>query len=373
MEILIVGGGPAGSLAALKLSEKSEIDSIKVIEEHQAAGFPVQCAGLISDECYEGLKRFSRRCLVNRINGAFFFSPDGDYIELMGKRKGVVIERKILDVELLSKASETADVLMKTKFVGSSRKGAKIIQNSQEKYLKYDYLIGADGANSKVAVEFSFSKPDFYSALQVEATFEALDERMVELYFGSRYSDGFFAYAIPIEKGLARIGVVSKSNPLTFLKNLLSKHPSVSKRFKGGYLELNAGLIPIGLNEIAEGNVCLIGDSAGMVKPYTGGGLYYHLIAAQVLGKTFPDLELYKKEYMEKMGREYSFGSKILKLYSVLSDNDYNELVRLGKDLDFSKLDMDRPSSILRILPHLIRSMAPKPRLYAKVARHLLV
>ncbi|MBO8182170.1 MAG: NAD(P)/FAD-dependent oxidoreductase [Archaeoglobus sp.] len=372
MDILIVGAGPAGSLAALNL----KIGNITIIEEHQAAGFPVQCAGLISDECYESLKKYSRRCFVNRIRGAFFFSPNGNYIEMVGKRKGVVIERKILDVELLSKASEIADVLVKTKFVGVSRKGAKIIQNSQERFLKYDYLIGADGANSKVAAEFSFSRPEFYSAVQVEATFEPLEENMVELYFGSRYSDGFFAYAIPIGDGLARVGVVSKRDPLTFLRNLIDKHPSAAKRFKGSYLELNAGIIPIGLNEIVngvDGNVCLIGDSAGMVKPYTGGGLYYHLIAAEILGKSFPDLELYKKRYLEKMGKEYSTGLKILKLYSVLSDSDYNELVKLGKDLDFSKLDMDHPSSVLKIMPTLIKKVALKPKLYAKLARHLLV
>jgi len=369
VDILIVGAGPAGSLAALNLGKKFDV---KIVEEHQAAGFPVQCAGLISDECYESLRRYSKKSFVNRIRGAFFFSPDGNFVEMVGKRKGVVIERKILDVELLSKASEVAQVWLKAKYIGSSGKVARIIHNSEKKLVKYDYLIGADGANSKVASEFDFSKPNLYPAVQVEATFEPLDENMVELYFGEKYSNGFFAYAIPLESKIARIGVVSKTEPLNHLKNLIEKHPSVSRRFKGSFLELNAGIIPIGLNEIAKGNICLIGDSAGMVKPYTGGGLYYHLIAAEILGESFPNLELYKKRYLKKMAREYSIGSKILKLYSILSDSDYNELVKVGKDIDFSKLDMDHPSSILRILPTLVRKIALKPGLSVKVTKNLL-
>jgi len=364
VKVLIVGGGPAGSLSAIALGGNYDIT---IVEEHQSAGFPVQCAGLISEDCYKVLKRFSD-CKINEIRGAFFVSPNGDYVELEGRCGGIVIERKILDRDLLSKASEFAEVWMKSKFIHAKDGIARIVKHGEHTEVGYDFIIGADGAYSMVARIFGFERPQILSAVQIEAKFEPLSDDMVELFFGSRYSNGFFAYAIPLGE-TARIGVVSKENPRLYLENLIRKHPSVSKRIKiGKIIELNAGAIPIGLVDFVKDNVALIGDSAGMVKPYTGGGLFYILKATEILGKTFPNLMKFKEEYLRTIGREISFGMKIFRLYSTLKDEDYNYLVKVAKKhVDLAKdLHMDRPSTLLRILPALVK-IVKKPRLMKKL------
>ncbi|RLI71187.1 NAD(P)/FAD-dependent oxidoreductase, partial [Archaeoglobales archaeon] len=268
MKVLVVGGGPAGCLTAIELGEYE----VTLIEEHPSIGFPVQCAGLISQDCFNEYTKYCKsvkKSLVNKISGAFFFSPNGKWVELEGKSKGVVIERKIFDRELLIKASEFAELKVGERF------------NSDFDLNKHDYIIGADGVYSSISKHFGFDAPEIYSAIQIECKFESFDSNMVELYFGKAYSDGFFAYAIPIDD-FARIGVVSKSQPHIYLKNLLNKHPSVSKRINNKIIELNAGAIPIGLVDFVKDNVALIGDAAGMTKPYTGGGLFYLLRAAKI-------------------------------------------------------------------------------------------
>jgi len=365
VEVLVVGGGPAGSLSAIALGKRGDVI---LAEEHQSAGFPVQCAGLISKDCYDRLKKFSD-CKLNDIRGAFFFSPNGDYVELEGKSKGVVVERKILDRDLIVKASEFAKIWMKTKFIGFSEKsGAILIKNGEKVCKRFDCIIGADGVYSSVARTFGFDRPKVLSAVQVECRFEALNEDMVELYFGQTYSRGFFAYAVPIDSTTARIGVVSEENPQLYFRNLVEKHPSVSKRIKLSKItELNAGAIPIGLVDFVKGNVALVGDSAGMVKPYTGGGLYYLLKATEILARCFPDLKKFKDEYLKLMKKEFDVGMKMFKLYSTLSDEDYDYLVRIGKDYaDMAKeLHMDSPSTLLRILPAIIK-IVKNPRLMKK-------
>ena len=308
--ILIVGGGPAGSLSAIALKNYD----VTVVEEHSSAGFPVQCAGLISERCYKELRRFSD-CKVNDIRGAVFFSPNTS-VELEGKVRAVVVERKILDRDLLAKASEHANVMIKTKFLGVENGKAVLRSVGNKIELDYDYVVGADGVNSTVSKVFNFERPKVYSALQITCKFDCISEDLVEIYFG--FSD-FFCYAIPFDE-FAKIGVISSENPMPILKKLLGW---LDKRVKGNILELNAGAIPIGLVSFVKDNVMLIGDSAGMVKPYTGGGLYYILKAVEKL-EHFPNLKRIQKEYVKDLGIEYKVGMKIAKLYKILDIEDYD-------------------------------------------------
>lgn len=375
MNVLIVGGGPAGCLSAIHIGRGH---NVILVEEHSSAGFPVQCAGLISEDCYTELRKFvSDRCHLNNIKGAFFFSPDGKYLEMAGTSKAVVIERKILDSELLKTASDYVEIRLKTAFRGCEGNKA-VLQSADTTFsFEYDVLIGADGASSAVARTFGFKRPEFFSALQFECKFEAIDSSMVELYFGRRYSNSFFGYAVPVDEETARVGVVSKENAFYYLNNIIENHPSASKRIKKRKItELNAGVIPIGIIDFVKENVALIGDSAGMVKPYTGGGLYYHLIASEILGMTFPDLNAYREAYLNKMEAEYRMGERIFRLYSLFSDEDYNKLVKIGKEEGVENLvknlHMDSPSSLIKILPKLLKIFSKSPMLFAKAGKVLI-
>ncbi|WP_456368871.1 geranylgeranyl reductase family protein [Geoglobus sp.] len=367
--MLVVGAGPAGSLAALNLSKKSEVT---IVEAKGSAGFPVKCGGLVSEDCFEGLKRYcgAEKAMQNRIRGAFFFSPSGRYAELVGKSGAVVLERKVLDALLLREASRRSEVRMKTRFERADGNRVVLSESGKSKVEEYDLVVGADGAESTVSRAFGFDRPEIFSGKQYLMEFEPLDRSMVELYFGKSYSDGFFAYAIPVESDIARVGVVSRGTAWRYLDRLLKEHPSVSERAGRRIFEVNSGPIPIGLVDFVRGNAVLVGDSAGMVKPYTGGGMYYLLRASELLGKSFPDLELFRNSYMREFGREYSAGERIRRLYDVLEDEDYEFLVGLAESVDFSVIHMDAPSTAFRLIPEVLK-LIRKPSLVVKISRAL--
>ncbi|MCX8151431.1 MAG: NAD(P)/FAD-dependent oxidoreductase [Archaeoglobaceae archaeon] len=352
--ILTVGAGPAGSLSSFLLAKKGY--NVLIAEEHQLVGFPVQCAGLISKNCYESYSRYIKvsRCVEKKIKGAFFISPSGHRIEAKGD--AFVIERKIFDRMLFEKTAEVAETIVKAKV---RFKGKKAFIN--EKELKFIYLIGADGVHSTVARYFGFKRPEIYTALQVEVKYEPLDEEFVELYFGRNFSD-FFAYTIPLDS-TAKVGVICKKDPLARLENFL-KH----LKTKGSILELNTGAIPSDLVNFVKEKVVLLGDSAGMVKPYTGGGLYYLLVAAEKLAKNFPNLRAFKIDFLKEMFLDFKIGKIIRKLYS-MPDDKLDELFILFKDYNFSGINMDHPSSILKKIP---LRLLKKPSLAFQVFKKII-
>jgi len=368
--VLVVGAGPSGSLTALNLHEKAEVT---ILEAKSSAGFPVRCAGLISKDCYNSLKNYCNawKSKLNEIRGAFFFSPSGRYLEVRGKSEAVVVERKILDRLLLEEASKHAEVRMRTRFIECH--GERVVMRNVDgtSTARYHFIIGSDGVESRVAKSLGYKRPDLFLAIQYTMEIEVIDERMVELYFGKRYSDGFFAYIVPIDEMMARVGVLSRETPLIYLKKLLEKHPSVSKRKKRSIIEVNFGAVPIGLVDFVKENTALVGDSAGMVKPYTGGGLYYLLRAAEILAKEFPNLQNFKKRYMKEMGKEYRAGEKIRRLYDILDDRDYDFLISLASNLDLSEVHMDRPSSAFKLIPAFLK-MLKSFHIAKKVMRALI-
>ena len=59
---------------------------------------------------------------------------------------------------------------------------------------------------------------------------------------------------------------------------------------------LNSAIIPQGLIIPVQPSITLCGDAAGLTKPWSGGGVVWDLIAADILLKNFPDFLRYQKE-----------------------------------------------------------------------------
>ena len=73
MTTTIIGAGPAGCYAAWKLVKKGI--PVKVIEEHDKVGLPLQCTGLVSDNLEKAIK-FPKDIIINKIKYAKFFWCD---------------------------------------------------------------------------------------------------------------------------------------------------------------------------------------------------------------------------------------------------------------------------------------------------------
>ncbi len=148
--------------------------------------------------------------------------------------------------------------------------------NTSKGKLKAKILIGADGPQSEVARSCGLnSKAQFFG---IQSTVEGkFDDSFAELYFGSKVAPKYFAWFVPINKKKARIGLATKHNAYKYYKDFTKSKlgyipkPDVSGAIKCKYQ-----------NKIVSDRVLLIGDAASQVKPFSGGGITYSLIASQL-------------------------------------------------------------------------------------------
>lgn len=364
-DVVVVGAGPAGAMAS-KYAAKNGAKTL-LIEEHASIGSPVQCTGLIStaalDECEVGEKSF----VLSKMKGAFVYAPNGDELCIRAREtKAYVIDRKEFDRALVERSiDEGVDFILKTRFIGIEKDGICVISNGERKTIQADMIIGADGIQSNVGRSAGLPRcRKFLSGIQFEAPYLANDPEFVEIFTGTEYAPGFFAWAVPFS-GMARIGLARNPGepPATYYLEKLCRHRIIASRCACSRTEHVVGGIPLGPPDMTvRNNVMLVGDAAGQVKSTSGGGIYMGAVCAKVAGevaakasrKEADPLE-YEKRWRKSVERELAIGMLIHTSLGKLTDADLNEFIGFLRQPEIGHIiseygDMDHPSILMRKL-----------------------
>ena len=399
-DVVVVGGGPAGCMAA-KYAAKAGASTL-VIEEDTAIGVPVQCAGLISKRALEESELRDRNSFINsEIKGAVVHSPSYELTLESPDQRAFAIRRDVFDRELANEAQKAgADIILKSKVrtVQQREEGTKLAITTatanETQEIKAKVVIGADGVKSTVARSAGLTTVanSTLTCVQIEGEYETGD--FAEIFVGKTIAPGFFAWTIPLgADNRARIGLcidrrfLPQSNPMLFLKRNLAEHPVIAKKYKGTVFNRTAGRIPIPLNAGLRGRkyktvkidneigILLVGDAAAQIKPITGGGVYYGMRCGKIAGEIAAQacltgdmkvLKDYEIRWRNEIGKEIAFGLKVHRLRCVMSDEDFDTIVHTLSQSEIlqrikKKGDMDYPSIVFRGLftnPRLIKVMA---------------
>ncbi len=156
----------------------------------------------------------------------------------------------------------------------------KLEKNGESIVVKTKVLVGADGAQSRVAKDLKLDENKEW-IVGYEEVFQSVpldDEPRLHCFLDSRLAPGYLAW-ITNDGDETHIGVggyAKKFNPREALKEFRQK---ISPKFvdlqTAELIETRGGRIPVGgvLQKIANENGLLIGDAAGAVSPLTAGGL----------------------------------------------------------------------------------------------------
>jgi digeranylgeranylglycerophospholipid reductase len=354
--LIIIGAGPAGSMAA---KTAAELDlSVLIVESRLQIGVPVQCAEGVSEKQLDKLIDVKPRHIAKKIKGFEIYSPDKTKVFVNGN--GYVLERKIFDRWLAEKAIKAgAEIIIGAKAIGLAKNEKDIavkIKSSEKEYnLSADIVIGADGPASIVGkwagINTDLDSSDVMVCQQfIAAGIENLD--CAECYMGNEIAPAGYAWVFPKSENTANVGmgipsekIKSGISVLEYLKKF------VGNRFPNcQIIEETSGGVPVGLiKNIVADKTILVGDAARIVNPISGGGIINGMksgIAAAEIAKeaiargdtSANKLSEYEKIIWEEFNKTNEKLLKVKKVVQKLTDEELNQLARSLKDINFSEI-----------------------------------
>ncbi len=338
--IQIAGGGPAGLTTGINLLDKGF--DVLIFDREGEVGVPQHCSGIVSER-FVKLMNIPQKLIVNKLYGLKVHHISDEYIIRSSVPKAYIIDRYEYEKWLGRIFVDKGGII---KFNMEIRNMGRF---------KNTLVIDARGA----PIYINKRRSGFLPAIQYVYKFDDLDSfnpRLAHIFIARSINPDFFSWSVNIGGDKWKIGTASKRNMRKILKEYL-------KYMAGGKVsDVLYGYVITGgpLKKFREGNIIAIGDSAGQVKPTTGGGLLYHAVASKMLSNNIYEGRLdYEKDFYSFLGREIHLQTLARKIFLELSDDEFRELVSVLSDKELSNLiltlgDMDfHVSSVWKIFKDL--------------------
>ncbi|KAF6151961.1 hypothetical protein GIB67_010535 [Kingdonia uniflora] len=327
LRVAVIGGGPAGSSAAETLSSGG-VETF-LIERNSTGAKP--CGGAIPlcmlDEFSIPLDLIDRKVTKMKI-----ISPSNltvDFGKTLKEHEYIaMLRREVLDSFLRSRAEASGVSVVNALFthleVPMIASGAPYVVhynvNGSKESIEVDVVIGADGANSRVAK--SIDAGDYNCAIAFQERIKLPDEKMkyyenlAEMYVGNDISPDFYGWVFPkCDHVAVGTGTVSSKQDIKLYQRGVRER--VEDKVRGGrVIKVEAHPIPEHPRpRRVRGRVALVGDSAGYVTKCSGEGIYFAAKSGRMCGEAIVkasgngtrmiDEDDLKREYLKKWDAKY--------------------------------------------------------------------
>ncbi|KAJ6801191.1 uncharacterized protein M6B38_198685 [Iris pallida] len=293
LRVAVVGGGPAGGAAAEALA-KGGVETV-LIERKLDNCKP--CGGAIP-LCMVGEFDLPLDIIDRRVTKMKMISPSNVAVDIGRTLKPHeyigMVRREVLDAFLRDRASEAGATIINGLFLrmdtpeSGSRGPYKIYYTQYEggsaggtrKEMEVDAVIGADGANSRVAK--SIGAGDYDYAIAFQERVKIPDGKMeyykdlAEMYVGDDVSPDFYGWVFPKCDHVA-VGTGTVTHKSEIKRFQAATRLRARDKIEGGKI------IRVEAHPIPEhprprrvlDRVALVGDAAGYVTKCSGEGIYF--------------------------------------------------------------------------------------------------
>jgi geranylgeranyl reductase family protein len=344
-DVTVVGAGPGGLVTGAGLAAAGH--RVLVLEEHDVIGAPVHCTGVLAYDAVNDLD-LPRDAILNPLSTVRFVAPaGGSFTYTTSSTEAVVIDRRRFDAALADRA----------RGAGAEIRGGCRVQNitadatgvtallHDGSAIRSRAVVLACGANYRFQRATGLGMPaTFLQSAQLEVPVQRLGD--VEMHFGSSIAPRGFAWAVPVERPqgrFARIGVMAARDPSCYFERMVERVSATWGVRRPPDAMPRRRMLPLAATRRSVADRLLaVGDAAGLVKPTTGGGIYYSIISGRIaaevlhsqltqdeLGETA--LSVYDRRCRAQFEPEFTAQLALRVVAERMSDEDIDALFELAR------------------------------------------
>ena len=338
LRVAVIGGGPAGACAAETLA-KGGCETF-LIERKMDNCKP--CGGAIP-LCMVGEFDLPEEIIDRKVTKMKMISPSNRAVDVgqcLGDKEYIgMCRREVMDDFLRKRAKSLGTNLVNGLFMklddpGQGNGPMTIHYNDYEvdakvgepKTMEVDVIIGADGANSRVAKNIDAGEYDY--AIAFQERIKIPDEKMeyykdlAEMYVGDDVSPDFYGWVFPKYDHVA-VGTGTVVNKTSIKQYQAAMRKRAEEKCAGGkIIRVEAHPIPEHPRpRRVQGRVTLVGDAAGYVTKCSGEGIYFAAKSGRMAAEAVVErsqngtVEVDENDlrvYLDKWDRKYWATYKVL-------------------------------------------------------------
>jgi len=346
-DVVVVGAGPAGSMAALHAVRGG--CSVALVERKEKVGIPVRCGEAVGLRGFSASLALDDAWILASVKKIRMVSPGGVSVDLINIGENYVLNREIMDRDLADRAVAAGATFFGATPILSvkAEPGNKYRISGPGGDLYGSCVILADGVESRLARDAGWdtalAPDDIESCAFCRVTHESIRDDSIEFHVGRNVTPGGFAWVFPRGSHTANVGLGALGSMCTsgLAKERLKAF--IERNYPGATIHtLHCGGVPVGrwLKPLVKNGVMVAGDAARQVNSLSGAGITYALFAGKAAGETVAEakraqgmdwahLHAYERKWAAYCGkqqmRSYALKSMLLK-----NDNDafYDSVAR---------------------------------------------
>ncbi|MGD0883928.1 MAG: NAD(P)/FAD-dependent oxidoreductase [Thermodesulfovibrionales bacterium] len=330
-EVLVIGGGPGGAIAARALARQG-LDTL-LLEKNLS--FVKPCGGGITSTAFDELQ-LPALPDTKYVDTIKIVSPRDNLVPIRLTGASIAIVRRgDFDSALRREAEKFGARLLEGEFKHFADVGktvaSEVSLDGHNVQVKADYVIAADGVNSRVRAALSI-KP-VYACLTLTGKIKDEETDCCEFWFSSSHAPRFYSWVFPQKEGIS-LGTGSlnfreiKMMWQRFLERRALKINETHATGKG--ISLRGYRVPLWQGDLfARGNVLFVGDAAGQVLPLTYEGIYYAMKSGELAATAIAEGKIgnYKKLWEQNFRRRFSLMRRLWEKF-LTDDNQAERLVQ---------------------------------------------